>query len=80
MLDLSDGVSGYVWGTAQVAVHFPIDNRGNADICCKQCFLYRESSNRCALNYEVCEYPTKYRGSNCPLTIIENSNDKEKEN
>lgn len=71
MLDLSDGVSGYVWGTAQIAVHFPIDNRGQADICCKQCFLYRESSNRCALNYSVCEYPNKYRGSECPLIIEE---------
>lgn len=71
MADFSNGVAGYVWGTAQIAVHFPVDAKGNAEVCCKQCFLYRESSNRCALNYAVCEYPHKFRGSECPLIFEE---------
>lgn len=67
MANFESGVASYIHAHAVVEVFFPVDNKGNADICCAQCFYYREASKRCGLNFEVCEYPNKYVGSSCPL-------------
>ena len=61
------GVASYIKGTATIEVYFPVDAKGNADVCCAQCYMFRESSKRCGINYQVCEYPNKYVGSRCPL-------------
>lgn len=71
MANFESGVASYVHGRATVDVYFPVDQRGNADISCTQCFFFREASRRCGLNGEVSQYPSKYVGSNCPLEIVE---------
>lgn len=67
MASFDSGVSSYVAAQATVKVYFPVDNRGNADINCTQCFFFREASRRCGLTGEISQYPTKYVGSSCPL-------------
>ena len=67
MSRFDNGVSGYINGKAVVHAHFPIDFRGNPDVCCAQCFFYRDSSRRCCLTGQISEYPNKYIGSMCPL-------------
>lgn len=71
MPQFQSGVSSYIKGRAIIEVSFPVDQRGNADISCSQCFMFRESSKRCGINYQVCEYPNKYVGSRCPLEMVE---------
>ena len=71
------GVSRYVAGSATVTNYFPVDFKGNADICCMQCRFYRRTSQRCSLNDRICEYPERYVGSHCPLTLDEGGNEPE---
>lgn len=71
MANFENGVSGYVHATATVSVLFPIDHKGNADVCCRQCYYYRPSNFRCALNGEVCHEPNKYISGHCPLNFEE---------
>ena len=85
MASFDNGVSSYVHATATVDVYFPVDDRGNAHITCRHCYYYREASHRCGLNYEICSFPDKYVGDNCPLEPItdengEINNNTEKEN
>lgn len=68
-MPFDSGVKDYIKGTATVSVCFPVDFKGNADVCCMQCFFYRESSRRCSLTGAVSEYPQRYVGSNCPLEM-----------
>ncbi len=71
MASFDSGVSAYVHAQAVVDVYFPVDAKGNADISCSQCYYYRESSKRCGLNWEVCQYPNKYVGASCPLVRVD---------
>ena len=79
MANFDDGISDYIHAQATVDVFFPVDHRGCADICCDQCYYYRRNYKTCGLNGEVCQYPQKYVGGSCPLTIVENENDMEVE-
>ena len=38
MPDFESGVESYIHGQATVDVYFPVDKRGDADICCYQCY------------------------------------------
>lgn len=67
------GVSGYVEAAATVRVFFPIDMRGNSEICCRMCYYFRTSSSSCALNGEICQYPNKYVGASCPLQPVKDT-------
>ena len=67
MANFESGISGYVIATATVTVAFPIDAKGRADVCCRQCYYFRTSSRSCALNGEICSYPEHYVGPMCPL-------------
>ena len=67
MSRFESGVTSYIHATATVNVYFPVDAKGNADICCKQCPYYRYNNNRCGLNEKICSYPEKYVGAACPL-------------
>lgn len=71
MSNFESGVVSYIEAQATVKVFFPVDAKGNADICCRQCYYFRTSSNSCALNGEVCQYPGKYVGMNCPLQRVD---------
>ena len=73
MADFSSGIKGYVQAEAVVTVLFPIDWKGNEDICCDQCYYYRRSYKTCGLNGEVCAYPNKYVGAACPLERVEDN-------
>ena len=67
MLNFEDGVKGYIQGECTVRILFPVTHSGSADVCCYQCKMFSRSSGICQLTKEVSEYPTKYKGSHCPL-------------
>jgi len=69
MANFDSGVAEYIHANAEVTVHFPVDGRGNADVCCYQCKYFRRNYQTCGLNGAICEYPQKYVGSECPLNI-----------
>ena len=73
MSDFSSGVSGYVRAAAVVSVNFPIDLKGNADVCCYQCPYFSRSSGVCQLNKAIPAYPAKYIGQECPFWASLNS-------
>ena len=54
MANFETGISSYIEATATVTVFFPVDTKGKADICCRQCYYFRTSSRSCALNGEIC--------------------------
>jgi hypothetical protein len=70
MADFSSGVKRYIFARAVVENAFPVDWRDNPDVCCRQCNFYQRSTQRCALNQSIVEYPEKYVGSKCPLEFI----------
>ena len=70
-MNFDSGVSNFICGTATVTNYFPMDAKGNADVSCAQCRFYRDSARRCALNDELCNYPTKYIGANCPMQFTQ---------
>lgn len=65
------GVSGYILGHATVTVHFPIDFKGKATVCCGVCKYFNRSNRYCKLNNEVPEDPERFFGSQCPLEFEE---------
>ena len=67
------GIQSYIHSQAVVDVYFPIDDRGNAHVNCRNCYFYRDASHRCGLNYEICSFPDKYVGDSCPLRQIDDS-------
>jgi hypothetical protein len=69
MADFSSGVKSYIYGECTIKVHFPIDWHDNADISCYQCKMFSRNTGVCQLTKEVSEYPTKHRGSECPLVF-----------
>lgn len=66
-----DGIGGYIHAQAMVDIYFPVDKRGVADVNCFQCYFFRKNYGTCGLNGEVCQYPSKYVGSNCPLENVD---------
>lgn len=74
------GIKEYIIAQATVAVSFPVDWKGNPDICCDQCYYYRRNYKTCGLNGEVCQYPSKYVGACCPLEPVTNNDNTEVEN
>lgn len=75
MADFSSGVSQYIMAEATVRVGFPVDHKGNAEICCYQCGFYRRNYRTCGLNNEICAFPEKYVGDRCPLKPVKEDND-----
>lgn len=74
----TNGVSRYIIGTTEVKATFPVDLKGKPDVSCNQCKFFRRTAQLCGLNGEICEYPQKYIGTNCPLNFIdegENNNE-----
>lgn len=75
MHDFSSGVSDYVIAQATVTVFFPIDKRGNADICCMRCPYLSSNERMCQLNKEPVAYPHNHVGDRCPLVEVEKKGD-----
>ena len=63
------GVKAYITGEYTVKVRFPVDFKDNADVSCYQCKFFSRNTGMCQLTKEISEYPTKYIGTNCPLTF-----------
>ena len=74
MANFESGVKGYITGKYLVKVHFPIDFKDNAEICCKQCPFLSSNERACRLNNMPVAYPNKYVGDYCPLEREENKN------
>ena len=53
MANFDTGIKEYIVAHATVTVCFPVDWKGNADICCDQCFFFRRNYKTCGLNGEV---------------------------
>lgn len=66
------GVSRFIKATATVEVNFPVDLKGNPDLCCNQCPYYDRVS-KCRLNGKLVNYP-KYLGVDCPLVFENGTN------
>ena len=75
MHDFSSGVSDYVIAQATVTVFFPVDKRGNADICCIRCPYLSSDKRMCHLNKELVAYPHNHVGDRCPLVEVEKKGD-----
>lgn len=75
MPNFDSGIADYIETEATVKVFFPVDHKGNADICCDQCYYYRRNYKTCGLNGEVCQYPNKYVGGSCPLKPVEDGDE-----
>jgi hypothetical protein len=74
LANFESGVKGYITGQYLVKVHFPIDFKDNAEICCVQCPFLSSNERMCQLNKKPVAYPNKYVGSFCPLEREENEN------
>lgn len=70
MANFESGVASYIKGQATVEVFFPVDQKGNAEICCKHCPYLSSNDRMCQLNKMPVAYPNKYVGDNCPLKEV----------
>jgi hypothetical protein len=71
MANFDSGVSSYIKTYAVIQVNFPVDHRGNAEICCKHCGYLSSNERICQLNKEPVAFPNKFVGDRCPLQKIE---------
>lgn len=67
MPNFDSGVSSYIKAYAVIEVNFPVDHKGNADICCRHCEFLSSNERMCQLNKKPVAYPNKFVGDNCPL-------------
>lgn len=67
MANFESGVANYVRTYAIIEVNFPVDFKGNADICCMRCPYLSSNERMCQLNKEPVAYPNRYVGDRCPL-------------
>jgi hypothetical protein len=74
MANFDSGVKSYITGQHLVKVHFPVDFRDNAEICCKHCQFLSSNERMCQLNKQPVAFPNKYVGDFCPLEREENEN------
>ena len=72
MPNFDSGVATYVKSYAVIEVNFPVDEKGKADISCKQCPYLSVTNRICQLNKKPVAYPDRYVGQYCPLNKIEN--------
>ena len=70
MANFESGVASYIKGQATVEVFFPVDQKGNAEICCRHCKFLSSNDRMCQLNKEPVAYPHKYVGDHCPLKEV----------
>ena len=77
MACFDSGVKRYIRAYAVVEVGFPVDWKDNPEIACKHCPYYVRATQRCALNQAVVNYPDRYVGTEFPLQLIEEEQEKE---
>lgn len=74
MANFESGVKGYITGECTVQVHFPVDFKDNAEICCKHCQFLSSNERMCQLTKSPVAFPNKYVGDFCPLEKVEENN------
>lgn len=52
-------------------MHFPVDLKDRADVCCMQCPYLSSNERMCQLNKQPVQYPKQYIGWDCPLQFKE---------
>lgn len=67
MANFESGIASYVKGYATVEVFFPVDAKGNAEICCKHCPFLSSNDRMCQLNKKPVAFPHRFVGDWCPL-------------
>lgn len=72
MSDFSSGVKSFITGECTIKVHFPVDWKDRADVCCMQCPYLSSNERMCQLNKQPVQYPKQYIGYDCPLKFNEN--------
>ena len=85
MANFESGVASYITGECTIRVHFPVDSKGQAEICCKQCPYLSSNERMCQLNKKPVHYPHQFIGYDCPLNFneieeIQNNNMEETNN
>ena len=71
MANFESGIASYITGECTIRVHFPVDDKGRAEICCKHCPYLSSNERMCQLNKMPVAYPSKYVGDFCPLKPLE---------
>jgi len=71
MANFDSGVASYITATGKVSNHFPVDNKGNAFVCCTYCKYWSKFHNSCDLTDEIIVMPDKFVGYHCPLKEME---------
>lgn len=67
MADFSSGVKSFITGECTIKVHFPVDWKDKADVCCMQCPYLSSNERMCQLNKQPVQYPKNFIGHDCPL-------------
>ena len=67
MHNFDTGVKGYVVGECTIKVYFPVSWKDSVDVNCYQCKFFSRNNGLCQITKEISEYPTQFKGSNCPL-------------
>lgn len=75
MADFSSGVKSFITGECTIKVHFPVDWKDRADVCCMQCPYLSSNERMCQLNKQTVQYPKQYVGFDCPLEFVEAEKD-----
>lgn len=70
MANFDNGVMKYIKARAVVETFFPVDWRGNAEICCTHCNYYVRATQRCGLTQQIVNFPERYVGASCPLEEV----------
>lgn len=72
MAYFESGVARYIKAYAVIEVAFPVDFKGNSEICCfRRCPFYMENWGRCSITQELIPYPKTNVGDDCPLMLKE---------
>ena len=74
MANFESGVASYINGYAVVEVNFPVDLKGNAEICCRHCQFLSANEKTCQLNKAPVAFPNRFVGDFCPLALVEDYN------
>lgn len=69
MEKFESGVKDFIRGTAVITVNFPIDWSGREFVNCLQCPYLSSNERTCQLNKRPVQFPQRYIGYDCPLTI-----------
>ena len=73
--NFDSGVKSFITGECTIKVHFPVDWKGKADVCCMQCPYLSSNERMCQLNKQPVQYPKQYVGFDCPLEFVEAEKD-----